>query len=332
MNMSKARKNLTMSASFLLIAVFMVSGTANAASKKTIKLRLGHEMPESHPYHQGAMKFAEILEQKSNGEVTIQIFPNGTLGKQAQLVEGLTMGTLDLSLTNTVVLEKYEPLMSVLVMPYVIRGWDHVYKVVDGDIGQELNAKLEKKGITVLAYHEIGHTNINSIKPIKTPADVKGLKLRVQPGPSYVEVGKALGAIVATTAFSEVYTALQLGTIDAQVQSASNIRLSKHYEVAKYYIVNELGFFLEPLSMSKQVYDRMSPAHQKALKEAAYESALWQRPYARAKQDEDLKYVADNYGVIVTMGNIDEWRAVIEPIHEKFPNWLELINRIKAIK
>ncbi|SBV99683.1 DctP family TRAP transporter solute receptor [uncultured delta proteobacterium] len=329
--MLHAKKSLAFLFTLLLAIVFTLPAQADAAAKK-ILLRLGHEMPETHPYHAGAQKFADILSQKTNGEVAVQVFPNGTLGKQAQMVDGLTMGTLDLSLTNTVVLEKYEPLMSVLVMPYVIRGWDHVYKVVDGEIGQELNKGLEKKGITVLAYHEIGLTNINSIKPINHPSDVKGIKLRVQPGPSYVEVGKILGAVVATTAFSEVYTALQLGTIDAQVQSASNIRQSKFYEVAKYYTVNELGFFLEPLSMSKMVWDRMTPAHQKALKEAAYESALWQRPYARGKQDEDLAYLEKNHGVIVIKPDVTEWRKVIEPIHDKFPQWSDLIKRIKAIQ
>jgi len=328
--MLHAKKCLAVISSFMLAIVFMMPAMVDAAPKKVL-LRLGHEMPETHPYHAGALKFAEILDKKVNGEITIQIFPNGTLGKQAQLIDGLTMGTVDLALTNTVVLEKYEPLMSVLVMPYVIRGWDHVYKVVDGEIGRDLNSRLEKKGVTILAYHEIGLTNINSIKPIKHPDDVKGIKLRVQPGPSYVEVGKALGAVVATTAFGEVYTALQLGTIDAQVQSASNIRLSKHYEVAKYYVVNELGFFLEPLSMSKMIYDRMTPEHQKALKEAAYESALWQRPYARGKQDEDLAYLEKNHGVIVTRPDVKEWRAVIEPIHDKFPQWVDLIRKIKAI-
>ena len=309
----------------------LLAAPVHAAGQKSILLRLGHEMPENHPYHAGAMKFAEILEKNTNGEMKIQIYPNGTLGKQAQLVEGLTMGTVDLALTNTPVLEKYEPLLAVLVMPYVVRDWDHLYRVVDGEIGAELNARLEKKGITVLAYHEIGVNNLSSIKPIKTPADVKGLKLRVVPGPCFVEVGKALGSVVVSMAFSEVYTALQLGTIDVQTQSSSNILRSKHYEVAKYYIFNYLGLFLEPLSMSKMVFDKMSPEHQKALKDAAYESALWQRPYARENQKNDLAILEEKHGLIVTRPNLDEWRAAIEPVHSKFPEWQELINRIKAM-
>ena len=176
--MLHVKKSLALLSTLLLAIVFMLPAQADAAAKK-ILLRLGHEMPETHPYHAGALKFAEILDKKTNGEIAIQVFPNGTLGKQAQMVDGLTMGTLDLSLTNSVVLEKYEPLMSVLVMPYVIRGWDHVYKVVDGEIGQELNKGLEKKGITVLAYHEIGLTNINSSMVVLVISNGEGLSRRL---------------------------------------------------------------------------------------------------------------------------------------------------------
>jgi tripartite ATP-independent transporter DctP family solute receptor len=325
-------RNCFVSCTFVgFLAVFLLPASIYAAEKKPVLLRLGHEMPESHPYHEGAKKFAEILNKKTSGEITIQIFPNGTLGKQAQLVDSLTMGTIDLSLTNTIVLEKYEPRMGVLSMPYIIRDWNQIYQAVDGEIGKELNKGLEKKGITVLAYHEIGRINMLTIKPVKHPDDVKGIKLRSQPGPSQIEAAKALGAVVVPTAYSEVYTALQLGTIDGTTQPPSNISQNKFYEVAKYYIINELSFFLEPLSMSQMVYDRMTPEHQKILREAAYESAVWQRAYIRAQQDKDLEFLEKN-GVIVTKADVSEWRAIIEPTWDKFPQWHDLIVNIQAIK
>ncbi|GHU36017.1 C4-dicarboxylate ABC transporter [Betaproteobacteria bacterium] len=332
--MSLVRKSILVLASILSAVVFMTPVQANAAAKKMV-LRLAHEMPENHPYHAGALKFAEILSKKTNDEIAVQVYPNGTMGKQTQLVESLVMGTVDLALTNTVVMERYVPEMAVLVMPYVIRGWDHLYKVVDGEIGAELNKKLEAKGIVLLAQHETGTTNIHSKMSIRKPADIKGVKTRVFYGPSYAEVGKALGCIITTMSFSEVYSALQLGTIDAQFMSGSNVLLSKFYEVGKYYNVNELGFFLEPLSMSKMVFDRMSPAHQKAIKEAAWESAVWQRPYARAEQAKDLETLEKERGLIVYRPNEEEkaeWAKVIEPVYQKFPEWLPLINRIREVK
>lgn len=329
--MFSAKKIAIGIASVLLVAICVMP--AQAAAKKQIALRLGHEMPEGHPYHMGALKFAEILEKKSNGAMKVQIFANGTLGKQAQLVESLAMGTVDLCLTNTPVLEKYEPRMAVLAMPYVARDWDHQYRVVDGEIGAELNKGLEKHGVTVLAYHEIGVNNINATFPVKVPADMKGKKFRVVPGPCFVEIGKALDSVVVTTAFSEVYTALQLGTIDAQTSSGSNILLAKHYEIAKHFIFCNLGLFLEPLSMSKMVFDRLSPEQQKMVKEAAQESAIWQRAYARENQEKDLAE-CEKRGLNVYRPTPEEqqlWKDAIEPVHAKFPEWLDLINKIKAM-
>ncbi len=315
----------------LLLTVLMFPAQG-AAAQKQIKLRLGHEMPETHVYHLGAQKFADLLAQKTNNAITVQIFPNGTLGKQAQLLDGLAMGTIDLALTNTVTLEKYNPQVSVLALPYLFRDWGHVYKVADGEIGKELNAGLEKKGITVLAFHQIGVIIFSSIKPVNGPGDVKGLKLRVQPGPSWVEVGKVLDSVVTPTAYGEVYTALQLGTIDVQSQSISNVLNSKHYEVAKYIVLNNISYFLEPLSMSMMVYDRMSPAHKKALKEAAHESAVWQRKAAGEMEDADLKTLQEKYGVVVTKPNLDEWRAVVSPIHQKLTHLAGTIQRINEVK
>ncbi len=313
------------------MAAVLAAGTPTVEAAQNLKLRLGHEMPESHPYHAGAKKFAELVAEKSKGAIAVQIFPNGNIGKQGQLAEGLTMGTVDLALTNTMVLEKYESLVSVLALPYLMRSWEHLYKVVDGPLGEELNARLEKKGLSVLAYCSVGTIYINSIKLVKNPEDMKGLKLRVQPGPSYVEAGKAMGAVVTTTAFSEVYTALQLGTIDAQTQSVSNILSNKHYEVAKFIVLNDFGYLLEPLSVSKMVFDRLSPEQKKILKEAAYEAAVWQRKYMA---DEEKKGIVTlkGYGVTVSDCDMDKWRATLEPIQQKFPNWLEFINKIKAVK
>ncbi len=335
------KKRYLMAISLLVALMFIVSGcgggdkkdTGSKAEEKKIVLKLGHEMPEDHPYHKGAMIFADLVAKKTNGSVTVQIFPNGIIGKQAQLVEALAQGTVDLALTNTPVLEKYDPSMGVLVMPYIFKGWDHLYKAMDGEIGKDFNSRLEKKGITVLGWHEIGVTNINSIKPIMTPDDIKGSKFRVQPGPVPVEVGKALGTVVQTTAYGEVYTALQLGTIDSQLQSASNMRSNKHYEVAKHFTIMYNAFALEPLSMSKRVFDRLSPAQQKALREAGQESAVEQRKLARKLQDEDLDWMVKNVGLQVHKPDLGPWEKVIQPaVADKFPAYKPLIEKIKAIQ
>ena len=241
------------------------------------------------------------------------------------------MGTVDLSLTNTMVLEKYEPLMSVLGLPYLFRSWEHVYKTVDGPVGDEFNALLSKKGIKVLAYCSVGTIYINSTKLVKGPDDMKGLKLRVQPGPSYVEAAKAMGAVVTSTAFSEVYAALQLGTIDAQTQSVSNILSNKHFEVAKFIVLNDFGYLLEPLSVSLMAYNRLDNEQKKLLKDSAYEAAVWQRQYMADEEKKGLDKLK-GLGVTVTETNIDDWRVVLEPVQQKFPKLSDLIKKAKAVQ
>lgn len=306
-------------------------GATDPGKQKQIVLKLGHEMPEDHPYQYGAVKFAEKVAKKTNNAIKIEIFPNGSLGKQAQLVEGVSMGTVDLCEAVTVIFEKYEPTMGVLAMPYLFRNWDHVYKVVDGPIGDELNKKLEPKGIKILAYFENGVININSRKPLKTLGDMKGIKLRVQPGPSYVELGKILGCVVTPMAYGEIYAALQMGTIDAQLQQVNNMRANKHYEVAKYYLITNTSYFLEPLAMSNDVFKRLSPAHQKALVEAAKEAAVEQREYTHQTVKKDLDFMVKQ-GLEVTEANQKEWQQTLAPILDKFPKWVDLIKRIQAVQ
>ena len=303
--------------------------SSNAAP---LKLRLGHEMPESHPYHKGAAKFAELVSQKTNGQIQIQIYPNGTLGKMAQLAEGMSMGTVDLALTNTMVLEKYNPEVSILGLPYLFRDWKHLYGCVDQWLGDELNKGLERKGISVLAYHSVGTIYVNSTRKVVHPADMKGMKVRVQPGPSYVQAVSALNAVVTTTAFSEVYTALQMGMIDAQTQSISNILNSKHYEVAKYVALNNFSFLVEPLSMSTMTMKRLKKDQLQVLKDAAYESALFQRDLMATAEADGIVELRDKYGVQFTQCDLAEWSKVLTPVQDKFPKWKKIIDRIHAFQ
>jgi len=302
------------------------------AEEKQIVLRLGHEMPEDHPYHIGAEKFAELVFQKTNGQVKVNIYPNGTLGKQSEMVESVAMGTLDLAEVVTIVLESVEPKIGVLTVPYLFRDWDHTYKVVDGEIGKEMSKLLEPKGIKILAYFQNGLCHISSRVPIYGPNDVKGLKLRVQQGPTFVEAGKALGAVVTPMSYSEVYSALQLGTIDAQIaQQINNIRANKHYEVAPYLTLNAMYYLLEPLLMSTKVYNSLPEDIQKAIDEAALEAAVYQRKVAQAKVEEDTKYCIEQ-GLQLIETDVNEWRKVVEPVYEKFADWKDLIEKIRAIQ
>lgn len=328
----------------LLLSVFIFTNcsTTNNASvdsvengkeepAKQIILRLAHELQEDHPYHFGSKVFAEKVAEKTNNEIIVELYPNGTLGKQAQCVEGATMGTIDIALAPAAVFETFAPMMGVYSMPYLFDSWDHGWRIIDGEIGEKIHADLERKGLKLLTIYQGGLNGINSKIPIETPSDMKSVKFRIAQSPVYVEIGKALGAVTTPMAFNEVYSALQMGAIDAQLQFPNNIRSSNHNEVAKYFIANKILHCFEPVVISKKVFDKLSSEHQKAVQEAAYESAVEQRIFATESEKEDLDYMVSK-GLKIIDVDIDEWEKAVEPVYSLFPDFIEIINEVKALR
>lgn len=303
------------------------------AEKKVEKvtLRLGHEMPEDHPYHLGALKFGEILAQKTNGKYEVVVYPNAQLGTQKQMAEMVATNQLDLCLTWQGILEAFDPNTGVVSLPFIFRDWDHVYKVVDGPVGQELFKGVEAKGIKVLTNFNNGLYNIVSRVKIEKPEDVKGIKLRVQPSKVFTDTGEMMGAVVTPLAFSEVYTALQMGAIDAQIQGPINVRKSKHYEVAKFTCENQINFLLEPLMMSMKKFGELPAEDQKAIMEAAKEAADWQREDAEKADGVDSQFLKDN-GMQYIKTDIEAWRKATAPIYDKYSQWKDMVAKIQAVQ
>ena len=188
--------------------------TAGQEVAEVIELKLGHLADPLNPYALGATRFAELVEERTNGQVVIKIFPSSQLGNAQKLIEGLILGTIDFSLTTTAVLGQFEPKLLVFGFPYMMRDRNHAYKALD-TIGMELAESMEPKGLKVLCYMENGIRHmINNKRKLNSPDDMKGLKMRVMSTPVYIEMMKSLGADPTPMAFGEVYSACQLNTID----------------------------------------------------------------------------------------------------------------------
>lgn len=324
--------------SFLVILLLSLSlvGTGcsnkdNDGKEEKITLRLGHEMPESHPYHLGAAKFAELLTQKTNGKYEVVLYPNGQLGNQKQAAEMVSNNQLDMTLVWQGILEAYDPNAGVISLPFIFRDWNHVYKVVDGSIGEELFKGVEQKGIKVLTNFNNGLYNIVSRVPIEKPEDMKGVKLRVQSSPIFTAAGETLGAVVTPMAFSEVYSALQLGAIDAEIQGPINVRKSKHNEVAKYTCECRINYLLEPLIMSAEKFNSLPAEDQKAFTEAAHEAAEWQRENAEKSDTDDTNFLKEN-GMEYAQVDINEWKKSTQAVYDKYPEWKDMIEKINSIQ
>ena len=275
------------------VALLVVALGVSCASAAKV-LKLGHIADPSNPYAMGAQKFADLVAEKSGGEVEIQVFPSSQLGSQRDLVEGLTFGTVDVVLTGTAVLGNFLPEIAVFDLPFIFRDRQHAFKALD-TVGMEMGVKLEPQGMKVLCFMENGIRNMtNNVRPIKEPEDMKGLKIRVMEQPVYIEMMKALGASPTPMAFSELFTSLQKGVIDGQENPAAHIYTKRFFEVQKYISKTEHTYAAEPLLISLIAWNGLTPEQQKAVQEAADEARDWQRQLAMDKESEFWQKIAES--------------------------------------
>ena len=262
-----------------LAVLLLIVGTAAFAAEFTLKL--GHIADPQNPYAQGAVKFSELVKEKTGGAVDVQVFPSSQLGNQRDLIEGLTFGTVDMTLTSTAVLGNFLPQAAVFDLPFIFRDIPHAYKALD-TVGMEICKPLEQRGIKVLAMWENGVRHMtNNRNPIRVPEDMKGLKIRVMEQPIYIEMMKALGASPTPMAFGELFTAMQQGVVDGQENPAAHIWTSRFFEVQKYISLTAHTYSAEPLLISMSVWSTLPEKYRAAIQEAANEARDWQRDLCR---------------------------------------------------
>lgn len=244
-----------------------LASPAIAQAKTTLKL--GHLANEDNVWHKASVKFAEEVAARTKGAVEVKVFPNEQLGKETDLIKGIQLGTVDFTITGES-LQNWAPAAALLAVPYAIRDLAHMDKVVGGPIGAKIAASIdEKTGLIPLTYFARGPRELTSNRPIKTPDELNGLKLRVPNVPLFVKVWEALGAKPTPMAFSEVFTSLQNGTIEGQENPLALIKSASFFEVQKY--VNRTDHVISWIYLvggSKKLA-KLPAEHQAAIKEAA---------------------------------------------------------------
>jgi tripartite ATP-independent transporter DctP family solute receptor len=275
-----------------LVTILLLTSFAFAAPEFVLKL--GHVANTEKPYAQAADKFAELVNNKTNGGVEVQVFPSSQLGNQRDMVEGLTFGTLDMTLTSTAVLGNFLPKMAIFDLPFIFRDTPHTYKALD-TVGMEMAKELEAKGIKLLAFFENGVRHLtNSIRPVNRPEDMKGLKFRVMEQPVYIEMMKALGANPTPMAFGELFTALQQGTVDGQENPVSHIWTKRFFEVQKYISLTGQTYSAEPILMSMITWKKLPEKYQDAIIASADEALEWHRAKVVEQDRSFWKNIADS--------------------------------------
>lgn len=291
---------------------------APAASGEVITLNASHSLAESHPYHLGLVKFAELVDQKTGGAVKIDIFPNAQLGDERANIEDLQMGTLDIAVTSTGPLGNFAEDYLILDLPFLFTSYEHAHAVLDGEIGQALIAQLNDIGIVGGAFWENGFREMtNSKHPINTVADCQGLKLRCMENQVHMDAFSAIGIDPTPMAFSEVFTALQQGVIDGQENPIAVIYANKLYEAQKYLAITNHVYSPTMILFSKSVFDGLDPAYQTALLEAAKEAADYERAACEDNESSQIEEMK-SYGMDVTYPDVSEFQAAMASVYTKY--------------
>ncbi len=262
----------------LLFLLFFLSISSCVKLDNTKIIRLGHGLSTTHSVHQAMEYMDSILRVESNGKMKIQIYPSEQLGTERQCLELLQIGSLDMTKVSTGSLENFSPNIKVFGLPFLFRDREHSYSVLDGPIGKDLLLGTEKYWLKGLAYYDAGARSFYSKeKKINSPKDLEGLKIRVMESKTAFDMVKALGGSPTPISFGELYTSLQQGVVDGAENNPPSFYLSRHYEVCKFYTLDEHTVLPDVLLMSTHMWDSFSDQEKKWLDQAVKESVTEQR-------------------------------------------------------
>jgi tripartite ATP-independent transporter DctP family solute receptor len=299
-------------------------------AQQKITLRLATEHPDTSPNSKSFKYFAEELAKASGGRIEVQLFFGGQLGTHMQITEQTKIGSLDMSHQNAVHLAGWLPEFSVFGMPFLFRDRAHFLAVLDGEVGKELFNRLEKVGFKGLYWLDGGsRSTYTKARPIYTPADFKGLKIRVQNDPVQIDAFKALGASPTATAFSEVYSALQTGVIDGAENSPTSVRNMGHFEVSKFYSLTEHMWLPDQLLMNLNTFNKLSADLQKAVMETAKKAEQFQRKAWLEAEEADLKFI-ESKGMKINKVDLRPFAEAAKPVYDKYgAKFGDLIERMR---
>ncbi len=319
------RKSLTIFVAvfFVLALVVGIVGEKAAFAEAEYVFKLGHSVNDQHPYQFGAERFKEIVEEGSNGQIKIELYPNNQLGTgERDLVEGMQLGTVDLVVTSTGPMSGFVKQFMLFDFPFLFRDKEHAYKTLDGEIGQYVLGLLSKRGIKGLAWYENGFRHLtNSKRVVETPADAEGIKLRTMENKVHMAIWKALGADPTPMAWGELFTALQQGVVDGQENPVPIIYTQKVFEVQKYLSLTGHVFSPALILMSQRQFDRLPDELQELVQKAAQESAVYQRSVITEMENEQIEKL-EAEGMVITYPDKEPFLEQTKSVYDEFKSEL----------
>ncbi len=297
-------------------------------------LKLAHVLDINHPVHKGMVYMADKVAEKSDGRMRVDIYPGGQLGAERDLIELLQIGSLAMTKVSTAPLEAFVPEMKIFGIPYVFRDDEHRWKVLNGEIGKKLLLAGEPYFLRGMCYYDAGSRSFYSKdRPILSPADLSGMKIRVMKSITAVKMIQSLGGSATPIPWGELYTALQQGVVDGAENNPPSFYFSRHYEVCKYYSIDEHTAVPDILLMSTVVWNSLDTQQQNWLQQAVDESVDYQKKLWQESTEEALAEVK-KAGVEVVYPDKTPFRQAVQEMHNSYKgtSLYELILEIDQIK
>lgn len=320
----------------LVLAALALLFAALPATADTVVLRLGETHVADYPTTKGNYEFARLVEERTGGRIKIEVYHSSQLGQEKAVIEQVQFGAIDFTRVSISPLSAFAPAFDALQMPYLYSGEEHMWKVLNGPIGEEFLSSLEPANFIGLAWFDSGARNFyNSKKEIKTVADLKGMKIRVQESKLMMGLVSALGAVPTPMPFGEVYSALQTGVIDGAENNWPSYFSTSHYEVAKYFTLDGHTRVPEILIASKISMDRLSKEDQEIIKQAAkdampHQIKLWKE---FEKVSEDKVRAAGSIITELTPEALVEFQNAMKPMYDALsPELQEVVKKIRDVQ
>jgi tripartite ATP-independent transporter DctP family solute receptor len=316
-----------------MLAICLPASGADAPSQRPVILKLAHGLDISHPVHKAMVFMAERVKEKSGGRMEVQVFPSEQLGNEKECIEALQLGYLAMTKTSSAPMEGFVPQMQVFGIPYLFRDSDHLWKVLNGPIGRKILLAGESKRLRGLCYYDAGARSFYARKAIHSPADLAGMKIRVQNSIMSMKMVQAMGGSPTPVPWGELYTALDQGVVDGAENNSPSFRTSRHYEVCPYYCLDEHTCLPDILIISTRVWGHLSPEQRKILQEAADESVQYQRKIWTEAELADLETV-QKQGARIVRPDKAAFRESVRPVWKEFDGTEigELIRQIQEVQ
>lgn len=314
----------------ILLVVLVFSSCIIAPEQK--ELKLAHGLPTDHPVHKAMEFMGQRVRELSEGKLDVAIYPSEQLGSEQQCVELVQLGSLAITKVSAAVMESFVEDYKVLGLPYIFKSKEHAFHVFDSDIGDDLLLSSSDKWIRGLTFYDAGSRSFYiKDKPINHPDDLAGLKLRVMPSITAVGMVRALGGSPTPISWGELYTALQSGVVDGAENNPPSLYTSRHYEVCKYYSLDEHTTIPDVLVISQVIWDKLSDEERDWIQQAADESAVLQRKLWAESEEESLAEV-QKAGVVINHPDKEPFIEKVQPFLETYRDNEIIYSYIKRIQ